>query len=446
MKTSQTPQKQASLKSQAMYLKSATRVAEIATKRASLLGREPVLMDLATTLIYRHLAVKMTTFRTEVMGIRQVVSSSLNDDPYLWEELAQRFDWVDDASEKDIQDLSREVFRQPGEFVERWKNVPEDEYSAYLESGTSWSKEEFCEHLARISTRKTNRPPKEQKMISWSDYRALEVELSDEDPQDVLWDLINKKAVSSAGLLRIFITATFLTGMRPIEVWNCALHVPNMNLVFTDGMRTLINTDPSLAIQQGLLVPADIYMKDTPLSAREVIMNAVSQADAPCAMFVHSAKQTNANPEIRQPYRILVLDNVPEAALGLLFTASIFRKIDISIERRDNFRSSMARRIRTTCDKIPQLRSREVSLYSFRHSFATRVRRFYSPPEAAAMTGHTGRRTFYAYGERYAQRSRQHPQKHNWLPRPDPRFAKTIDYAWNHRGPEPGPLPVLKIK
>lgn len=427
-------------------MRSACRIAESAIRRAGLMNRAPILQDLATTLPYRYLGLKKSTFITEVMGLRQVFADTLKPEGERtqWELFGQRYSWIAEATQEEINQVSKDIFRAPSDIAERWKDIPDSEYENFISGEARWSKEEFCEHIARQIVRGPTLRAKDRKTISWRDYTALEVELSNEDPHDVLRRLGNGTRFSMRGLLRIFITAIFLTGMRPIEVWTCSLLIPDTRRRFTDDMRDMVRKNPSGALLNGYLVPLEELLVGASLTPRRTVLDAVARAGAPAVMMIRSAKQTNANQDARSPVRLLILEDVPEASLGLLCAASLLKMAGVPVEQADNYRTNLIRRLKGLTLAIPDLKSRNVNLYSFRHSFATRARRVYSPAEAAAMTGHTGKDSLYAYGQRNVKKGGTLQKTHHWLPSPAPEIVAVIEHAWYPNEVAPTPLPRLE--
>jgi hypothetical protein len=158
-------------------------------------------------------------------------------------------------------------------------------------------------------------------------------------------------------------------------------------------------------------------------------------------MMIRSAKQTNANQDARSPVRLLILDDVPESSLGLLCAAGLLRMAGIPPQQCDNYRANLIRKLKDLTLAIPHLKRRDINLYSFRHSFATRARRHYAPAEAAAMTGHTGKNTLYAYGQKRVRKTRSPKSSRDWLPSPAPEIVAVIEHAWKPKDPGPDNLP-----
>ncbi|MCE6959679.1 hypothetical protein LAZ40_11680 [Cereibacter sphaeroides] len=425
------------------YHKPVNRLIAQVEARAGLLQRQPVLTDLADQISLRSRVMKEATVNLETAALRAVIRSVKADaDGPCWPAGVVPVDWMKQVSAADLEALESRM-NQPNRALFAASSGILAENIARAESlGTQMTREELAHLLAGRSVHGEVKPKqKEQRHLTWRDLLIFEFELSDHDPISSIEALASRSARTPLeGLLRIFIHAIWISGMRPTEVWTCRLMVPRMDLAWTDDMRDLLRRNPTQALLDNLLVPVERLAAQTGEGLVRSAHLANDKAGAPSILMIQAAKQTNANPNIRAPIRLQVLEAIPLRHLGMLAYAAQLRHLKLEWKVQDQFRSSMTKTLKRIAKREEELRDLNVNLYSFRHSFATRVKRALPPHEAAALTGHTAIDSLYGYGEfRASKAGRTGHRAQDWIPAPDPTQAERIRLQWATAGREARP-------
>lgn len=422
------------------YEKNFNRIAECVEKRADLMGRKPRLSDVVDQLSIRGRVFSQKTINLEITSVRSIlVNGEMRTDGIWLGEGIQAREWITLAGEREFETARRKAQASNKEILEVGTSIIDREILNMGAALDTMTREEVVDALAgRARNEQIRHNPKDQRYLTSRDLERIDLDLSDHDRAKAILSVLTPDSqVDISGLLRVFINAIWHSGMRPIELWSSRLLVPNTEIPSTPEMIEMIRKNPEQAVMQEYLMlvekSAAIY-GETDFGAAAV--NAVNRSGAPCVLMIRSAKQTNANKATATPIRMQVQEGAPYDVLFNLGLASQLRAAKITRKRADGLHSSMNRVLERIVSDHPFLADLKVNLYSFRHSFATRVKLKYDPWEAAALTGHSSRSSLYAYGERNL-RSARGRRPEGWTPAPDPVQAETIRVAWS-RAAEPG--------
>lgn len=422
------------------YAKNFNRIADCVERRTQLLGRNPRLEDIAEQLSIRGRVFRKSTVNAEISSIRWIIRNAHFTGPgqlNLHEDVLIR-DWITNSTADDLNATLSYLEQPMGEILAAGEGIIDRDLLA-IDAAATIGHEEAIDILAGRAREDIDRfDQKAQRYLTWRDLRSIELELSSHDPMQGIIGLREDQPANIEGLLRIFMTVMWFTGMRPTEVWNCVLCVPRPDIQYTPQIIQAIRKSPERAIVGGYLAPVHEVAKELGESnLGTTAWNACLQSGAPCVLMIRSAKQTNAN-GAKRPVRLQVLDRIPREQLNLIALASILMYCPISEKRRDNIRSSMGRTLKRIVSRDPAFEGMRINLYSFRHSFVSRVKLVYSQSEAAALTGHTSRASLYVYGERNLRSGKGKVKPDQWLPSPDPDRAALIQQHWD-RGLDIGP-------
>lgn len=284
------------------------------------------------------------------------------------------------------------------------------------------------ELLRQVSGVRRENPDKvrnrENRSLLWRDYLTIMMDLSEYDPEEAMTAFVSQ-GTFSPGVARVAIAALYLTGCRPVELFGLNLYVPRIDTRYPQEKRDLTRRSPITAIHEGLLRPISQENTGTGVSRGQTIVRAAKMTGAAPVLSILSAKQQNANKDLRFPVRFLVLDDISVADANLLGWAAELRNADKSDAARRRFSTQCSAILRAICASDPDMRQ-DVTLYTFRHSFASRARAALEEHECSALTGHTAVRTFRGYGERAPKRAGR-----GWLPTPDPERATMIKEIWD---------------
>ena len=270
--------------------------------------------------------------------------------------------------------------------------------------------------------------------ITDRDFMELELQLSEHPHQNALKTLGLKRTDSKA-LLRIFMRAIRLTGMRPVEVFDCRILLGDPALEYSDAEISGIYDAPYKASLTGRLIPLDALDQRPFGSMAALVKNTVDRTGVPPVLMIRAAKTTNANPDLQRPFRMQILQGMEHDDLEVLCLAAHLHHFRLDSRRRSNLITTMTRNLTAAAATALPRRPDRINLYSFRHDFATRARRALQLWEVAALMGHTARASTYVYGKRGTRRKRGSSGSGGWLPRQDQDFAEAIRDKWG-MGPE----------
>lgn len=287
---------------------------------------------------------------------------------------------------------------------------------------------------ARPQSAKNRKRP----LITVHDVDELTSALTMGDPLNVLIDRLRKhRPTTSKALSAVLLHTAWLTGMRPIEMFSCAV------LIVRDGVAVI-----SPEALDGL-VPSIAQRDDTETGGLTLIgrklLEIEHKHDGRLMLAIRNAKVTNANQDTVQAYRLQRLTGIDPYRLGVLWLASQLRRLKISRTEIDNLRDLASRHVRDV-SRMLRPGHPSMSLYSMRHDFADRAKHAYSRAEVAALMGHTGKNSGSHYGRKgLRQSSIFNPSKTSrggWLPSPDQAQAALLFAKWN---PKLAMEPAVKL-
>lgn len=428
------------------YVKNFNRLAEAVERRAALLKRRPALEQIVDQLSIRSRILAAKTIRVEATSLRHILDNArVHGEVIQWGDGVVVRDWFSSLRPERLPLLRENAHRLLSEIIDAGDEIIAREMAALGGAEDAMSREDVVDALAGKKRSQATRPSqKDQRYLSRRDLDRLEMDLADRDRLYAVYSIDRPQVETDIrGLLRLFMCTIWLTGMRPTELWTCRLYVPNADIVFTDELRDTVRNRPSEAIQNNLLTLLETSAQLNGEQLPDVeAWHATIRTGAPCVLMILSAKQANAN-EMTSPIRLQVLSGISREDLAAVAIASQLRFAQANTKRHDSIHGSMNRTLEKLASEHPSLRGMLVNLYSFRHSFVTRVKLSFDAPEAAALIGHTSRKSMSAYGERMVSKSSSKRRLDGWTPSPDPDRAAALKGYWMSvqapAAPESGP-------
>lgn len=395
--------------------------------RAAITGEALGLSLLPSQVAIRGMFLAKSTVNAEMSALRAFLHGLTvgSDDPNR-EALMGEFDWLRGARVRGLSKASQDATVPPSGYGK----VASDHVTAFRRGvrGRSLDGLSDEELLRQVSGVRRENPlkvrNKENRSLLWKDYLTIMMDLSEYDPEEAMTSFV-ESGVFSPGVARVMIAALYLTGIRPVEVFGVNVYCPRTDIRYTDQKRALTRSSPITAIHDGLLRPIAVEARGTGLSRGAALVRAARMTGAAPVMSVLSAKQQNANKDLRFPVRFLVLDDIRASDANLLCWAAEFRNADSNDAARRRLSTQSSAILRSISAADPEMRQ-DVTLYTFRHSFASRARAALEENECSALTGHTAARTFRGYGERAPK-----VKGRGWLPTPDPERAEMIQQIWD---------------
>ncbi|WP_375264135.1 hypothetical protein [Palleronia sp.] len=427
------------------YLNAFERLARGIENRCELTGETPSLAMIPQQIALRSKLVAKSTIRFEISSARMTLKDAIGSG--MWYPSIALFRWIADAEPRELTELSLSLQRTRLEICGLADDLIDELCGMAEQNDHDLDGDELLERVCRFEKRRSDRVVnRNHKALTWSDWHALEAALSEEDPIETLADLLQDK-LSTPGLLRLFVAAMFMTGMRPVEVLSFSCMCPHPRHQFSPEDRALILSDPGEAIVRGLLIPVENAARHLGVDLGRAAHACRRQSNGgACVLLIHTAKRSNANADLRLDFRLQVVDTDAVRDLGLLSFASQIRHAKMSRRRWDSLRNGLVNLLKEVARREPAL-SRgedEINLYSFRHAFADRMRNTLERlEEVAALTGHTSRTTLSGYGERGRKKGGGGRAPDGWAPRPCPKRVETIRAVWSGqlKQVDVGPVP-----
>lgn len=395
--------------------------------RSAITGEPLSLTLLPSQVAIRGMMLARSTSNSEMSALRAMLNgiTAGSDDPNR-QEIIDQHDWLGGARVSSLGEAMSEAAMPPSSYA----SVAQQYARAFRKGvrGRSLDGLSDEELLRQVSGVRREAPVKvrnrENKSLLWRDYLTIMMDLSEHDPEEAMTRLI-ETGEFSPGVARVMIGALYLTGIRPIEVFGINLYVPRTDLRYTDDKRNLGRLSPISAIHDGLVRPIAQEVKGTGMTRGQYVVQSARMTGSAPILSIMSAKQQNANKDLRFPVRFLLLDEISATDANLLAWATEFRNMNASENVRRRLSTQCAAILRTITASDPEMRQ-DITLYTFRHSFASRARASLEEHECSALTGHTAVRTFRGYGERAPK-----VKGRGWLPTPDPERANMIQQIWN---------------
>ena len=422
------------------------RLIRSAESASHLCGRPATFLDLINALVARSQLLAKQSVNIEIAALRHCLRDlEAKGAPQMmvWGEAIDARTWMIDVDSGEWREVFRFALLRRTEMDKAAGAILTQLHEDAVEAGFDGGVDEMVQQIAAVTYRGGERQNfKDMRLVGAREMTVVEMALSLADPHQAIFSTAPGKPLDSKGLTRIFATTIWATGMRPVELWESRLFVPRQDIEMTDEIREMIRNDPRTALVKKYLIAVEHLPRSPTESYGAVVLTAMRQTGAPAILVIRSAKQANANPMTRAEVRIQILENIPMNMATMIAVASQLRHLDVPRDRRDYVRKAVNETLKEIAANEPALEGLNLTLYAFRHAFATRVKRAYGLAEAAALTGHTSTSSLYAYGKRRAVGGAGSSGGQSWVPRADPVHAGLIRAAWGIEE-EPSPAPEL---
>ncbi len=408
------------------------RSAEIASQ---VCGRPTTFADLIHAMVARSQILAKQSVNIEIAGLRhhlRDLEAKGAPEVMVWDAEIDTRPWMTEVDWEEWQEVFRFALLRRTDMNKEAGTILTQLHEDATEAGLDGSVDEMVDQIAAVTYRGPERQSfKDMRLVGAREMTIVEMALSLADPHQAIFTTTSAKPLDAKGLTRIFATTIWATGMRPVEVWESRLFVPRQDIEMTDEIRDLIRNDPRAALVKKHLVAVEQLPRSPTESYGAVVLTAMRQTGAPAILVIRSAKQANANPTTRAEVRVQILENIPMNMATMIAVASQLRHLNVPRDRRDYVRKAVNETLKEISANEPALEGFSLTLYAFRHAFATRVKRAYGLAEAAALTGHTSTSSLYAYGKRRAVGGANSAGGQAWVPKADPVHAGLIRAAWD---------------
>lgn len=407
--------------------------------RSSITGEKPSLMMLPSQVFMRSSFLGISTSNAEMSAVRTFLAS-LRDggkDPNR-DAIHKEFPWTKGASVKVLADTIRRALVKPAaHHKEAFAELEKITSSSLSRMNEGLSDEEFMRLISAVRgearVRVINR---KNTSLRDSDYLNIMMELSGHDHDEAM-RVLAESGKFTPGVAKVMIGLLYMTGIRPVEAWGVDIMVPRTDLVLSEEAVALIRKSPTAALRMGIMRSVLDEAETLRMTPGQAFRYACSLASAPAVLIVRNAKQENANRFLSYPYRIMILEGMNERDSDLLAAAALFSRSDGKDAARRRIVECVVYLMKSAIAKTGI--RKDITPYTFRHSFATRMRETLSDHECAALTGHTAIRTFKGYGEKRGSGS----GSGGWAPAPDPERVSLIAEVWSGSDPDPELLEMV---
>lgn len=409
------------------YARTFRRIAKAIDARCRITGETPSVKLIPSQVGMRASRLTPSSIRTEKTAIRQVLE--VIHEQFMIDEVGD-VAWVPAIVPEDVVHVINELEAPVSTLAKSGNRLIEKAHARLQNAGDDHSHEEVSALLHGRHIASTRATGKGGNMVSRREYMALEVELGQEDPIEAIASL-NTPRANIRGLLRIFVSTLYLTGIRPAEAWKMRLMVPRADIAMDDEMRKLILADPTTAISTGMMWPVDEAAETLGVNVGEAARTCMRIAMAPAILVVSSVKRTNANKDVKSPIRLLILQNIPSHGIDMIACASELRTLKITNRRRESLHASLLRMLRRITTNDLTIKRSDINLYTFRHTFSARARRSLPRQDVAVIMGHTALSSVYSYGEKRGRKtSAGSVRPDDWLPGADQVQARELAQHW----------------
>ena len=408
--------------------------------RCELVGRQPSFNELYRQVLIRAHEKAAATSRKEIVALRTILTELIadrdSDDHPNTQEL-DHYDlplWVAAASPDEARQLLDRLRQPRKKLLPLGLDVLAEDVQAARSLGLDGTDEDVAAHLAGASkTHRVRRQPKAYwQAIPQADLLAIDHSLSNAEPIRAFRSLLTNR-VHYRALLRIFARTIWLTGMRPIELWCCRQLVPKPDPTLSETERARLRNDLAAAASSPHYTAVEQSDIDAWGGLGEAAAGLSRLSRLPPILAIPSAKQANANPTLRNPYRFQNVESLSADDLTSLCLAGQLASFNLPEARKAEINRRLNRVFVQITDELFPDRPIPLTLYSLRHDFVDRARRALPIEAAAALTGHTSRDTLYGYGAPYVRKGRARQDLSHTapiLPQPDPARVVAIRQAW----------------
>lgn len=417
------------------YVGDFNRILKAMMTRIGKTGGRPGSGEMSNQVAIRSVALNIASARREVTAIRTVCRSRLDEG--VWPEGVIAQEGVARMGEEEVGRVLDFVSLPVSELIEMGRDLIDEISEAQFRTGYSGSREDLAQSLSGVfpnRARGVNPSRSEQVPITEGDLSRIDFPMMDQPYEEAVRTFGGGRR-NVIALTRIFLRVTWLTGMRPIEVFSCRLMCGDPGRDYTFAQLGLIRRNPEQAALTGLLIPQEGLPGAEEIGHSRAVQDSVRATGVDPILLIRNAKTRNANVRLVRPFRVQVLSGVGAEELHLISLAALLHRTPIEKDRARDLINMITRRIRAiSAEALPE-REGAVNLYALRHDFATRARRIMPMHQVAALMGHTARGSTKGYGKARTRQSRSGSGGAGWVPKCDPEVALRLHEAFG-AGPE----------
>jgi hypothetical protein len=427
------------------YVGDFNRILKGMSARLSLTGGEPGPTEISNQVAIRTVTLNISSARREVTAIRTVCRGFVEEG--IWAEGVMETAPLKRLTRDQVGRVLGFVTLPVSELIRIGQELLEEASELLVRSGFSGSEEDVAQALSGVfpnRARSANPSRSTHMPITEGDLSRIDFSMMDQPHEEGVRTLAGPRT-NVIALTRVFLRATWLTGMRPVEMFTCRLMCGDPGRDYTHAQIGVIRTNPERAVMSGLLVPQEELPGAEEIGHSRAVLDSVEATRIDPVLVIRNAKTRNANRALVRTHRVQVLSGIGGEDLHLICLAALLHRTPLGEERKRDLINMVTRRIRALgAQELPD-RENPVNLYALRHDFATRARRLMPMHQVAALMGHTARGSTKGYGKARTRQSRSGSGAGGWVPKCDETVALKLQAAFGTvsagEAPEPPEAP-----
>lgn len=406
--------------------------------RCKILGLPPSLEELCNQFAIRAVILMPGTAHFDHMSIRRFFREQVHIGKNFvdWNTPISLPQWIQGASREYVYKVEGWFLQATVEYREYGKMILDTYIMAMRDLGHEGDIKSLGNQLAcykppksdRINSRRIDLPPIEKSVLD-----ALDERFPEQSPLLPFFRVsprIEERELMPGfyeSMLRVFPRVIWLTGMRPIEVWTSQLYLPVMDGTFGQNDVDFAYSCPLESTYKKRHVFVCHHGYESINHCKRHIRFAVDNR-FPVIVGIRSAKQGLAPDELRHAWRVQILQDISERDIEALFAASLLPMVNRTPAQQDRVNRMLNTKLKLAMRERFPSRRNLLTLYAFRHDFATRAKKKLLRHEVAALMGHSDRDSVTHYGKLWSRRSAK--GQNGFVPSPDPAHSERILRYW----------------
>ena len=228
------------------------------------------------------------------------------------------------------------------------------------------------------------------------------------------------------GITRLLARATWLTGMRSIELFTCKIidHLTNEEVFSCLGP---VYFSPTKFTSDQKVLASSVTGFDETIDG--IIRSVQETGGRDLRLHILTAKTRNSSPLINNEIRVQKLDGISRDDLKSILITSCIRKLLLSDKKRRTIRVTCSNLLGKTSMRVFPDREDSITLHTLRHAFIDTARKTLPPEEVGTLSGHTSVDTMRRYGGKYVRYSK-YSGNSRWFPKPEEKALDKTRKIW----------------
>lgn len=418
------------------YIGDFNRILKGMATRMTHTGGTPSINEVSNQIALRAFTLNIRSARREVTAARAVCRAFINDG--IWPEGVTDLPPISKLNQDEVAQILDFARHPVSELIRIGQELLEEITSTMMRAGWSGSGEDLAQTISGVFPNRSRGKTPNRKThvpITEGDLNRIDFHMLDQPHEEAIRTFATSRQ-NVIALTRIFLKVVWLTGMRPIELFNCRLMTGDPSRDYSFAQLGQIRCNPEQAAMNGLLVPQETLPGAEEIGHSRAVLNTVRSTGTDPILLIKNAKTRNANQALVRPYRVQVLSGIGDEDLHLISLAALLHRSPIEKNRARDLINMVTRRIRAIAKEAFPDRVNPITLYALRHDFATRARRRMPLYQVAALMGHTSYASTRGYGKTQTKKSKSGGDG-VWAPKCDETVARRLQASFGARPETP---------